>query len=94
MSTLLPHTDWRHQAACRRRGMSEIFYPPPDIEKKHDKLAREKAAKNICATCPVCLECLDHALRYEEMQGVWGGKTEAERKLMLLTRTTAVGADN
>lgn len=74
--------------------MSEIFYPPPDIEKKQAKLAREKAAKNICTTCPVNRECLDHALRYEEMQGVWGGKTEAERKLMLLTRTTAVGIDN
>lgn len=74
--------------------MSEIFYPPPDIEKKQDKLAREKAAKAICASCPVWEECLDHALRYEEMQGVWGGKTEAERKLMLLSRTTAVGADN
>ncbi len=73
--------------------MSEIFYPPPDIEKKHDKLAREKSAKEICATCPVCPECLDHALRYEEMQGVWGGKNEAERKLMLLSRATSVAVD-
>lgn len=36
-------------------------------------------AKQICATCPVKDECLQYALRHESF-GIWGGKTERERK--------------
>jgi len=82
MSTILPHIDWRHQAACRAPGMSNIFYPPPELEKKHDKVEREKQAKAVCNMCPVINECLDHALQYEEMLGIWGGKTEAELRAL------------
>ncbi|MFE5290143.1 WhiB family transcriptional regulator [Nocardia sp. NPDC056611] len=33
----------------------------------------------ICKTCPVIKECLDHALRNFEDEGVWGGMTAKER---------------
>ena len=36
-------------------------------------------AKSICSECPVVEECLQYALRHEPF-GIWGGKTERERK--------------
>ncbi len=86
MSTILPHIAWRHHAACRAPGMADIFYPPPELEKKHQRLEREKAAKAICRSCPVCEECLDHALQYEETQGIWGGKSESELRAIIKSR--------
>jgi hypothetical protein len=37
-------------------------------------------AKRICATCPATKACLNYALRNGERFGVWGGKSEKERK--------------
>ena len=42
---------WQGQAACRSVG-STLFYPP-DGERGSRKRRRERAAKAICATCPV-----------------------------------------
>jgi WhiB family transcriptional regulator, redox-sensing transcriptional regulator len=36
-------------------------------------------AKEVCAACPACLECLQWALQAGEMDGVWGGTTPTER---------------
>lgn len=38
-----------------------------------------KAAKDICAVCCVRAQCMDYALRHDEV-GIWGGTTERERK--------------
>jgi WhiB family redox-sensing transcriptional regulator len=42
--------------------------------------AREAAAKQLCASCPVMVACREHAVRLNEGLGVWGGMTEAERR--------------
>lgn len=88
MSTLVPQIDWKYKAACRTPGMSAIFYPPPEQEKRQAKLKREEQAIRVCQTCPVIEECLDHALRKDENLGIWGGKTEEERKAILLRRNS------
>lgn len=41
--------------------------------------ANEKAAKAVCAGCPLKTECLIFALKTGQ-QGIWGGTTENERK--------------
>ena len=38
------------------------------------------AAKAICATCPVEDRCLEYALKWREDFGVWGGKSQTERR--------------
>lgn len=38
-------------------------------------------ARKICKDCPVQLECLRYAIEHNEY-GVWGGKTEEERKFL------------
>ncbi len=66
---------WRSLAACR--GMdTDLFYP----EGRGRALrTRESIAKQICAQCPVALECRRAAAEMPERYGIWGGLTEGER---------------
>lgn len=38
-----------------------------------------RAARDICADCPVMLDCLAHAIRFDMRDGVWGGMVYEER---------------
>jgi WhiB family redox-sensing transcriptional regulator len=73
---------WQARAACRGPHAS-VFFPPPQFERKDEKLAREEQAKAICATCPVREPCLAYALRIREPHGIWGGMSEAERRPLI-----------
>lgn len=64
--------DWRYEGLCRQVD-PELFYP----EKGQDTT---KAAKRVCAECPVLAPCLEQALARSERFGVWGGMTERERR--------------
>lgn len=72
--------DWQMQAACR--GLDSEMFFHPEGERGSAKAARERAAKALCATCPVIMECRAHALKVREPFGVWGGLTEAERAVL------------
>ena len=50
-------------------------------ERKHERLARERRAKTVCASCPVQTQCLEYAVASDERYGVWGGLTHDERLL-------------
>jgi len=39
----------------------------------------ERAAKDICSTCPVMAQCLDYAVNAKENENIWGGTTPDER---------------
>jgi len=60
-----------------------MFFPPPQFERKDEKLAREEQAKAICAMCPVREPCLAYALRIREPHGIWGGMSESERRPLI-----------
>jgi WhiB family redox-sensing transcriptional regulator len=71
---------WANRAACAAED-PELFYP--SVEGRADITKRSTAqAKAICARCPVRTECLDYAIRFDEPDGVWGGKTRIERVKM------------
>ncbi|WP_443065740.1 WhiB family transcriptional regulator [Streptomyces sp. NBC_00503] len=80
------HWLWQERAACRELG-SRLFFHPAG-ERGPEREARDAAAKEVCALCPVQRDCLRHALRVGETFGVWGGLTEDERR-----RLRAVGED-
>lgn len=71
------HDDWSSKAACKGLDPA-IFYPPNDDE--------ADVAKAICATCPVQVDCLEHAIELREKNGVWGGATERERLRIIRRR--------
>ena len=68
---------WMVFGACREAD-PDMFFPT--------NKEQTQAALGICATCPVRHDCLEYALAARERFGVWGGKTEKQRK-MLLRRT-------
>ncbi len=84
----VPEEFWQARAACKGQH-AYLFFPPNHFEKKHEKLQREAAAKEICKTCPVIDECREYALAIREPYGIWGGLTENERKLILAQRYAA-----
>jgi WhiB family redox-sensing transcriptional regulator len=69
---------WRQQARCR--GVDPAtFYPVSDEDEA-------VGAKEICAECPVREPCLEYALTVREKHGVWGGRTERERRRLIRQR--------
>ena len=82
MSALRTEEAWQLKAACRG-PQAIVFFPPPQFERKDEKLERERRAKMICAQCSVRKECLDYALEIREQHGIWGGLNETERKVLL-----------
>jgi WhiB family redox-sensing transcriptional regulator len=53
------------------------------VERKEERLIRERSAKGICRSCGVRQDCLEYAVRIREPHGIWGGLNEAERKQMI-----------
>ncbi|MYX16236.1 WhiB family transcriptional regulator [Streptomyces sp. SID8374] len=75
---------WHSEAVCRRDEAGLFF--APSKEPTAARLAREEAAKRVCARCPVMVACREHALMQPEPYGVWGGLTAAERRVALARR--------
>ena len=65
--------NWRQHAACR--GCDPDLFHPTRGQDVSD-------AKRICAVCPVADICLQWALENNETMGVWGGRSERERRTM------------
>ena len=76
---------WQYRAACKG-PQSELFFAPNHLERKDDRLEREAAAKTICRSCPVLVECREYALMVREPHGIWGGLNEYERRQLLARR--------
>ncbi|MEU9079272.1 WhiB family transcriptional regulator [Kitasatospora sp. NPDC004745] len=84
------HWNWQLDGACRAADSSIFFHPAN--ERGVAATARERAAKAVCARCPVRAECRRHALATRERYGVWGGLTEDERRALLSGAPSAASA--
>jgi WhiB family transcriptional regulator, redox-sensing transcriptional regulator len=71
---------WRAEARCR--DLDSALFFSPDGERGPTRRRRERAAKAVCARCPVQEECAAFALANHEPYGVWGGLTETEREAL------------
>ncbi len=68
--------NWRDVAACRDLD-TNLFFPPGDGAQAQEQIEK---AKEICGKCVVADDCLEFALITRQDYGVWGGKTEKERR--------------
>jgi len=68
--------EWMTRASCREFDPDEWF---PEVG------GNARAAKRICADCPVRVECLEYALEGFEW-GVWGGLSTQERRRLKARR--------
>ncbi len=69
-------SDWHKRAACTD-SVPELFFAPTGEVLTDDQA---EAARSICNACEVSLQCLKWAVDKPERFGMWGGKTEQERK--------------
>lgn len=67
--------DWHTKAACRTESPNLFFSSGEILPPSHAELARA-----VCNRCPVSIACLKWAVDRPERYGMWGGKTETERK--------------
>lgn len=65
-------TDWRVDAACRRTTVD--FF-----EEEQTALALA-----VCRICPVLVPCREVALDEQPPEGVWGGLTPRDRRVLAL----------
>jgi len=85
--------EWQAIGLCRERAGAQFFHPDDDLGRISRRL-RESAAKRLCQSCPVRVECATHALTVGEEYGVWGGFTEGDRaKLRETGWRDTVGVD-
>lgn len=73
--------EWQLEGACRDEDAALFFHPEGERGQARD--ARERAAKAVCARCPVMRQCFEASLAAHEPYGVWGGTSEAERTEIL-----------
>jgi WhiB family redox-sensing transcriptional regulator len=72
------HSGWWAQAHCQT-AEPELFFPISALEVSDRDVAEAKA---ICGPCRVRPQCLAHAMNSGPVQGIWGGTTEEERRLL------------
>lgn len=71
---------WRARARCRGTD-PELFHPSRGED--------TTVPKDVCRQCAVRDDCLDEALARNEKFGVWGGKSERERRRIRRQRRVA-----
>jgi WhiB family transcriptional regulator, redox-sensing transcriptional regulator len=82
MTTRAATDSWWDTAACRSAD-PEVFFP---VSATGHGLAEIARAKAICASCPVCRQCLDFALATRQSHGVWGCTSEEERRAIVASQ--------
>jgi WhiB family redox-sensing transcriptional regulator len=80
---------WRSMARCR--DLDSALFFSPDGERGPTRRRRERAAKAVCARCPVQAQCAAYAIANHEPYGVWGGLTETERETLWRRNQAAAG---
>jgi WhiB family transcriptional regulator, redox-sensing transcriptional regulator len=70
--------NWRDVAACRDAD-PDLFFP---ISTAGPALGQIEQAKQVCRRCPARIQCLAWALDHWVADGVWGGTTGDERRVI------------
>jgi len=79
--------DWRSEGACLHAD-PDVFFP---ISAAGASAPQIRMARAICAGCKVRATCTDFALEHRDVEGIWGGTTDDERKKLRRSRARAPG---
>lgn len=58
------------------------FFPDEHEDSVEVMTLKTMNAKAICMACPLTKSCLEYALKTPSLEGIWGGKTKTERRLL------------
>ncbi len=72
--------EWVEDGLCRQVG-PDLFFPSEVMvgTRMEERYRHKTEARAICRKCPVQAECLEYALRYDNLHGIWGGTTPNQR---------------
>lgn len=76
------HEPWMADGICAQVD-PETWFP--------DKGGSTREAKGICLDCSVRDACLEYALERGERFGIWGAKSERERRAIAKERASRLG---
>lgn len=71
---------WLTEAACRDKP-GNWFFPLRDSHP-----GSYTKGKKVCASCPVCGECREDAVKRKEVAGLWGGLAPWELQALIRVR--------
>lgn len=74
-------SEWTRRAACRDT-FSEEWFPANEKGSIPDRI------KQLCAGCPVRIECLRYAIGTDS-KGIWAGTNTAQRAALMRNRSRA-----
>ena len=61
----------------------DLFFPVDALDGTmtyREHYTNEQEVKKLCSTCPYKFECLAYAIKDLDIQGIWGGTTQVERR--------------
>jgi WhiB family redox-sensing transcriptional regulator len=79
------HDELLTAGACRGQEPRRWFPPGRPARNPRGRERQTAYARRVCEGCPVTAVCLEYALRAGCEFGVWGGRTEHERRRMSLS---------
>tara|TARA_A100001201_G_scaffold29158_2_gene31421 strand:- start:3891 stop:4211 length:321 start_codon:yes stop_codon:yes gene_type:complete len=90
LAEVLGIPEWYSDAAC-----NTVVHPELNADEWFpERGSSTKKAKEICNSCPVKEPCLEQALERGERFGIWGGKSERERRAIRKERKMKPVVDN
>ena len=80
---------WRDRAACLEED-PDLFFP---VGNTGSALLQIEKARSVCDRCEVAQICLSWAVTSRQQDGVWGGRSDEERRAQKRRTARARRAD-
>lgn len=90
MNELDEFPQFTKEASCANAPEPDMWFPErvPGM-RDWSYTPSAKLARSICDSCPARLECLDYALTFSNLDGIWGGLDPDERARIQQARNLA-----
>lgn len=69
---MIEELDWYRYAACKDTAFPELWFPTTGES--------QEPAKRVCKGCESRSACLDYAMQFPRLEGIWGATNPVERE--------------
>src|SRR5689334_19183463 len=85
------HDELILEGDCRGQEPARWFPPGRPASNRVGRERQSAYARGLCADCRVAAACLEYAIRAGCEYGIWGGRTEVERRELALSPLPGAG---
>lgn len=74
--------DFENYALCQDYVEYDYWFTYEQVRgrKEFKDTTSTRIAREICSECPALQECRDYAIKYDNLQGIWGGLDPFQRR--------------